>query len=72
LLHHQNNYVEHLNNDKAAKSFNILATSSNVLHNYNSNFIKLKCIYEYIYEHFSYIIIYIYIYSYIKNFLPGV
>jgi len=30
-----NNYVERLNvDDKIAKSFNILATSSNVLHNY--------------------------------------
>jgi len=31
----QNNYVEHLSvDDNAAKSFNILATSSSGLHNY--------------------------------------
>jgi len=35
----QNNYVERLNiDDKAAKSFNILAISSNVLHNYFDKF----------------------------------
>jgi len=38
LLNHQNNYVERLNiNDKAVKSFNILATNLNVLHNYFDN-----------------------------------
>jgi len=34
LLEHQNNYVEHLGVDNAAKSFYILAISLNVLHNY--------------------------------------
>jgi len=34
-LNDQNNYVERLNvHDNATKSFNILATSLNVLHNY--------------------------------------
>jgi len=34
-LDHQNNYVKRLNiDDNAAKNFNILATSLNVLHNY--------------------------------------
>jgi len=35
LLNHQNNYVERLSvDDDAAKSFNILATSLSVVHNY--------------------------------------
>jgi len=35
LLDHQNNYIEHLSiDDNAAKYFNILAISLNVLHNY--------------------------------------
>jgi len=33
-LDHQNNYVERLITISKAKSFNILATSLNVLHNY--------------------------------------
>jgi len=33
-LNHQNNYVKRLNvDDNAAKSFNILAISLNILHN---------------------------------------
>jgi len=35
LLDHQNNYVERLNiDDNTAKSFNVLLTNLNVLHNY--------------------------------------
>jgi len=35
LLDHQNNYAERLNvDDKAAKNFDILATSLNILHIY--------------------------------------
>jgi len=41
LLHYQNNYVECLNIDKIAKSFNILATSWNVLHNYFDDLNKI-------------------------------
>jgi len=36
LLDFQNNYVERLSiDDNAAKSFNILATNLNILHNYD-------------------------------------
>jgi len=34
LLNYQNNYLERLKIDKTAKSFNILATSLSILHNY--------------------------------------
>jgi len=35
MIIHQNNYVKRLNvDDKAAKSFNIVAINLNVLHNY--------------------------------------
>jgi len=34
LLNHQNNYLERLKVDKAAKSFDILATSLSILHYY--------------------------------------
>jgi len=34
LVDHQNNYVERLNINNNAKSFNILAISLSVLHNY--------------------------------------
>jgi len=40
LLSHQNNYIESLYLD-AAKNFNILAVSSNVLHNYFGQQTKL-------------------------------
>jgi len=48
-MDHQNNYCNNINNykkrlsvdDNAAKSFNILAISLNVLHNYFDSLIKL-------------------------------
>jgi len=42
LLDHQNNYVERLSVDNnAAKNFNILVTSLNVLHNYFDDLNKI-------------------------------
>jgi len=42
-LDHQNKYVERLSvDDNAAKSFNILATSLNVLYNYHVLLVQTK------------------------------
>jgi len=54
-LDHQNNYVERLNvNDKAAKSFNILAISLNILHIYfGPNTIIFRSVSIAIFRYFS-------------------
>jgi len=56
LLDHQNNYVERLSiDDNAEKSFNILAISLNILHNYfdGPNKIIVRSVSSWIFRFFS-------------------